>query len=70
MGASAAAVSLLRAFGECSRYTCRAGYCLFFSPWHCVAYISGKLQDLTAGSFAGAASLVVGHPFDTIKASS
>ncbi|KAL0036201.1 hypothetical protein WJX79_007894 [Trebouxia sp. C0005] len=25
------------------------------------------LQDLTAGTFAGAASLVVGHPFDTIK---
>jgi len=24
-------------------------------------------QDLTAGTFAGATSLVVGHPFDTIK---
>ena len=43
--------------------------CNVTQSW-CNSKFSGSGQDLTAGTLAGAAQLVVGHPFDTIKVSS
>lgn len=33
----------------------------------CINALYGSVQDLTAGTVAGAGQLLVGHPFDTVK---
>lgn len=62
MGISVAAVSIT-AVADRPNLTCKQ-WEAFTSN---LTAVDVALQDLTAGTFAGAASLVVGHPFDTIK---